>query len=98
MSVLMQRNLCVEASVASWIRSGKEEDLKAWRRAVRASGHLAAIDITVVLRIGKNRVIADAAAAEVRQLEISRRFSKAEFIKFIVHPVAPIKELHDGGI
>ena len=48
--------------------------------------------------VGLDGIVACAAAAEVIGLEIARGFVEAELVEFIVHPVAPIEELGDGGV
>src|SRR2546430_5838698 len=36
--------------------------------------------------------------SEVRCLEVSRRLGKAHFVESIVHPIAPIENVDDGGV
>src|SRR5207247_1307770 len=51
-----------------------------------------------LLRLCPYRVVALAAAPEIVHLEISCGLGESQFIEPVVHPVAPVKELNNGGL
>ncbi len=92
--VLVQNHRRVERAIP--IRLGKGEDihLDAPGGAVRSGSKIRVVHPGAVLRVGLDGVVAEAAAAEIVLLIIPRRFGETQFVQFVVHPIAPIKELH----
>ena len=84
----------IQIAIAVWIRAGENKHLHPARGTVAGGREVCIIDAAAVLGISLHCVISEAASAKVIALEISRRFGKAELVKFVVHPVVPVKKVH----
>ena len=98
MRVFVADHLGVEVAVARRRGSVEEIHLDATRRTVATRGEVRIVDAGTVLHVGQNHVVIQATATEVVLLEIARAFREAQIIQFVVHPVAPVEELHRRGV
>ena len=94
MSVFMQNDLPIQVPIPSRGWTVPQKHLQATRQSIRRRGEIRVVKSAAVLGVGLNRIVVPTTAAEVLLLEIARGFGEPEFIQPVVHPIAPVKQLH----
>ena len=98
MRVFVADHLGVQVAVARRRGSVEEIHLDAGRRTVAPRGEVRIVEAGTVLHVGQNHVVILTTASEVVLLEIARALRETQLIQFVVHPVAPVEELHRRGL
>ena len=96
--VFVQDDFRIEIAIRVRRRTVEEKHLNAAGHAVRSGSEVRVVEARAILRVRDDGVVPKTAATEVVLLIISRRLVEAEFVEPVVHPVAPIEELHRGGV
>src|ERR1700722_4580843 len=56
------------------------------------------VDAVVVLRLGYDGIATHTAAPEIILLKVARCFGETKVVKAVMHPVAPVEKIDDGGV
>ena len=97
-NIFVEHNLGIEIAIHIGRRAAPDEHLNAPGLAVRGRSEVRVVEARAVLRVGDDRVVPETAAAEVILLIVARCLIEAELVEPVVHPVAPIEQLHGRRI
>ena len=94
----VENDFRIQVAVASWRRPVEHVHLYAGRFTIGTRSKIGVVEAGPVLRVGQHRIIPSSATAKIVFLIIPGAFIETELIKLVVHPIAPIEQLHDGSV
>ena len=95
--VFVQHHVGIEVAVSRRRRAVENVHLNLRRGSVPRRRKVRVVESGSILRVGEQCVVVHAAASEVVLLKIPQTLGEPQFVKPVVHKIAPVKKLHHGG-